>query len=334
LLRWLQGLDLPPVDPNDEPYLWILRGLPAGGDLPQWQRMMAEAVADLLNSAPDMEVAAGHPEMLLFNLLELSARLRCETVLAQPLRAILRRDKLAGRRYLGMDLRHSLRFALTHNQPDCELESAWMAMARGQGTPGLTGSSRDGVEGILHMKVPQQPGVPPKTAIASALTEYGRALDDSPASAVKFAAVLLKLLDRFPGQFEPTAFVEMSDQNKWREWTDMAIPKLFIQTGEYRYVAWRPLYEFARQVNSVRVTREFCGGRIMEIQVGDPARARLLVRVGRLIEEFRDPRVRSDAILCEAWSAVRSNRWPDWPVSAESFIEPLHRRSLARLGVG
>ena len=333
LLRWLQGLDLPPVDPNDEPYLWILRGLPAGGDLPQWQQRLAEAAAHVLDSAPDVEVAADDPEMLLFNLLELSARLRCEAVLSAPLRAMVGRDKLAGRQYLGMDLRHSLRFALTHNQPDCELEAAWMAMVRGQDTPGLAGSSRDGVEGILQMKVPRQPGAPPKRAIDEALTEYSLVLGDSPTSAAAFNAVLLKVRDRFPGHFGSLAFVEMSDRQKWLAWTDMAIPQLFMQTGEHRYVAWRPLYDFARQMNSVRVTREFCGGRVLEMLVGDPARERLLVRVGKVIEEFRDPGVGAEVATYKAWSAVKANQWRDWPAAAACAVGPLYLLSRESVAV-
>src|ERR1039457_1266009 len=264
LVRWLQGLDLPPVDPNEEPYLWILRGLPPGGDLPGLEEKLAESIARLAGSAPDADLLAGDPDMFLFNLLELGARLRCEKTLAPPLRLFRDRNKLPGRKYLGMDLRHSLRLALTHNQPDSELEAVWMAMIEGRETPGLVGSSADGVKGILHMKIPGQPGDPPAHAIAEALTVYSQVLKNPAASAGKFAELLQLARKRFPGHFEGLAFIEMSDRQKWLEWTDMAIPELFFATGQSRYITWKPVYEFARQVNSVQVKRQFCDGRIQE----------------------------------------------------------------------
>src|SRR5664280_1906722 len=88
LVRWLQGLDLPPVDPNEEPYLWILRGLPPGGDLPEFEEKLAESIARLVGSAPDVRLLADDPDMVVFNLLELCSRLRCENTLASPLRLL------------------------------------------------------------------------------------------------------------------------------------------------------------------------------------------------------------------------------------------------------
>jgi hypothetical protein len=321
------------VDANEEPYLWILRGLPTGGDLPKWERRLAESAKSLLDSKPDVQVEARDPERAFYNLLELCARLRSGTILAEPLRSLRVRNTLKNRHYLGMDLRHRLRFALTHNQPDCDLAPDWLAMIRGEAVAGLLGTSEDGFEGLLHMKRAPQPEAPFWRFIADGLTEFTGLLRNSAEKVSDFAALLTRVDQRFPDQTDPLVFVRMSDAQKWPDWTDMALPRLFIKTGASRYVTWKPVYEFARQMNSVQVTHSLCGERILELQVGDPTRARLLVRVGEVVEQFRYRGECADAVMCEAWSAIRENRWPDWPSGANSVIDTLHRSSLASLGV-
>jgi hypothetical protein len=330
LVRWLQALDLPPVDPDEEPYLWILRGLPTGGDLPEYEEKLAESSARLLDSEPDVRLMGGDPDMVCYNLLELCARLRCEIILAGPLRSLYRRNNLAGRRYLGMDLRHSLRFALTHNQPDCELEPVWMAMVRGEATPGLVGSRLDGYDGILHMQVRGQPGVPPREAIVRALSELSGVLKNSSERVHDFAALLLRLCDQFPGHFDSLALIQMSDKQCWPAWTDMAIPALFVRVGENHYVAWRPVYEFARQMGSVKEIRTFCAARVVELQV-EAALAPLVAKVGEVVEEFRYHGEERNIVMCTAWSAVRANHWRNWPQTATRVAESLHANSFRRL---
>jgi hypothetical protein len=113
LLRWLEGYGYGDalVDPNEEPYVRLLRGLPAGADLPKYERELARSAAGLLNSKPDLQLDSEDPDKVLYNLLRLCGHLRCATILAEPLRALFHRDSLEGRRYLDIDLRHQLRFA-------------------------------------------------------------------------------------------------------------------------------------------------------------------------------------------------------------------------------
>jgi hypothetical protein len=232
-----------------------------------------------------------------------------------------------------MDLRHRLRFALTHNQPDCDLAPDWLAMIRGEAVAGLLGTSEDGFEGLLHMKRAQQPEAPFWRFIADGLTEFTGLLRNSAEKVSDFAALLTRVDQRFPDLTDPLVFVRMSDEQKWPDWTDMTIPNLFIRTGDDRYIAWGPVYEVAKPMNSLRLIQAFCGKRIYEVRVEDPTRARLLVRVGKVFEEFRYLGVDIDSVMCEACSALAENRWEDWPSGANPVVDAFHRSSLANLRV-
>src|SRR5258708_7415004 len=56
LIDWLQGRGLPPVGHDEEPYQWLLRGIPAGGPARDFlERRFAERLAVLIGEQPDVQ---------------------------------------------------------------------------------------------------------------------------------------------------------------------------------------------------------------------------------------------------------------------------------------
>jgi len=320
LLRWLEGYGYGDalVDPNEEPYVRLLRELPPGADLPKYERELARSAVGLLDSKPDLQLDAEDPDKVLYNLFRLCGHLRCATILAEPLRALFRRNSLEGRRYLDIDLRHQIRFALIHNQPDSSLETVWMDMAAGRPVRGLPGVRLDGFEGIKCMQDPKGTGAPPWKAIAMVLTELAGYLSKSVDKVEQFAHLLLEIRERFPIHFDPPAFIVMSDEQHWPEWTDLAIPELFLQTGPGRYIVWEPIYEFVKDLENVQKLNSFCDGRVIEVRVR--AIAKTLKRAARVVEEFRYRAESRETALMTAWSALAANQWDDWPKGASEVV--------------
>ena len=55
LIGWLQGSGLPPVGHDEEPYHWLLRGIPIPGEARDYlERRFAERLAIVLGEQPDV----------------------------------------------------------------------------------------------------------------------------------------------------------------------------------------------------------------------------------------------------------------------------------------
>src|SRR6185503_11521173 len=131
LVRWLQGYGLPPVGHDEEPYLWLLRGIPPGADRDNVEEAFANRVAKLLDEKPDETRLGERPDQLLYNLYHLCAGLQRPDELGERLYAVFTRGKLKGE-WRGVDLRYALLGALISNQVDARLLPVWEAMLEGR----------------------------------------------------------------------------------------------------------------------------------------------------------------------------------------------------------
>ena len=306
LADWLDGYSLPPVDPGYEPYLWLLQGLPTGAALPDYEEKLAHSLVSALDSASGSDKA-------MFNLLALSARLRCAPILAPALRRLRQSNALAGRAYLGIALPDALRDALSYNQPDYKMEKDWMALIEGQPVADLSGDWRHGFDGINRMQDNRRSGTPPVTALGKALKKIAAVVGGRTYQRVDiFADLLLEVCERFPGHFESTEFIEMSNLADWPEWTDLSLPILFFETGPDRYVVWRTVAQYARERDKVRQSRSWCQGRIVEIVVS-PAFSTLMPLVGGTFDEHRYRLYDPGLAIHLAWCALSENRYEYWP---------------------
>jgi hypothetical protein len=192
LLDWLQGYGLPPVGHDDDPFLWVLRGLPEADERHPAETALANRVAKVLDEVkPDVTQPGDRPDELLYNLFMLCAGLSCPDQLADPLYEVFKRRKLKGE-WLGVDVRDALGAALTSNQLDSRLQPVWETMLEGEEHDFLPGDEYDGFEGIRLMPgSADKRGEPALDAIGKALKAMARHLEKAHDRRPQFRALIL-----------------------------------------------------------------------------------------------------------------------------------------------
>jgi len=249
LIRWLQGYDLPPVGDGDEPYLWLLRSLPADGDRGAAERALAGHLARLLDTQPDVNLPGRWPRRLLYNALTMAAALGIPAILSESLIAMFERRVLAGE-WQGVQLSGALRSALIYNQRDQRLKTDWQRMLDHGCHEYLLGDAYSGLEGILNM-----PGANPGTVDGDALgsglkriAERLKRVDPTPRRG-QMVTAFRRLLDHVdqtvPHAFSDLDLVKLADQHEWPDWTIEALPRLCFRlvlgNGKLSFGCWRPL---------------------------------------------------------------------------------------------
>jgi hypothetical protein len=284
---WLRESGLPPVGHADEPYLWLLRALPLGADRPRYESEMARSAADLIDSIASRQRGAEVTDRQLYNLLLLSAGLRGRETLGESLLRFLASGMVAGREYNGSPLGDALCSALIANQPDNRLESVWRSMCEGQPHPVLGGTRHDGFEGIVHMPPSAaERGKPDLAAISFALTRMASHLaTDAAARVPRFRLLLKEVGQRYPAHDWPMEFIRFSDANGWEDWTDVALPDLYVQLADDRFVLWGPVVEVCPPSRR-RIRHSFCKGRIAEVETAGEVEP-LIQLVAPTVEKYR-----------------------------------------------
>ena len=220
LIDWLEGHKLQRVGYEDEPYVWILRGLPLGDERCWAETRLAQRVATVLEDEPDVKKPGKRPEQVLFNLFMLCAGLNCPDELNKPLRQVLGRKALKGE-WLGVDLRYTLQGALTWNQLDRHLESVWDAMLSGKGHDFLPGDEYVGFDGILQMPESEATrGEPYLAAIGRALGAMALLLEGETDRTLEFAALIEKVTNTHPlrpDDWDVRLALE-AEKNAWPAW--------------------------------------------------------------------------------------------------------------------
>ncbi len=203
LERWLQGYDLPVLAAEEEPYVWLLRGLPQE-DRYRWESRMAAEVAELVGQQPDVEPRGRRPQRLLYNLLMLAAGLSSPDELGERLWQMYERRSLAGD-WLGSDLCDALRSALAENQLDDRLAPLWESMLRGRTNGFVSGSELDGMDGVVLMpRSARERGAPHFEAIGGGLARLAAVLEDDP----RRERTLERLLRRLSGLYPSSGTLE------------------------------------------------------------------------------------------------------------------------------
>lgn len=286
LARWLEGLDFPAVGHDEEPYIWLLRGIPLGSRQHEATVALARAAAELLQREPDVKRPGHWPARLLYNLLYFCAGLESPDELADPLYALFERNKLQGE-WLGLHLGVPLCAALIFNQRDNRLEPQWEQMAEENGHPILGGNRFSAFEAVLHMPPSARERARPATeAVFFALSQIIRHIESRPNKVEILKQQLERILERFPtGRDEwDYWFLRGALQEKWPDWALWCLPSLCVRVDrifgadilENGYVAecllWHgylaPFARFFLEHNMrYRILHRYRGGRLLLVQM-------------------------------------------------------------------
>lgn len=284
LIDWLQGYGLPPFGHDDDPFLWLLRGLPAGDERYSAETKLASRVAAVLEEQPDVKCPGDRPDELLYNLFMLCAGLGCPDQLSEPLYCVFERGQLKGE-WLGVDLRGVLRDALISNPLDNRLQPVWEAMFKGRGHDFLPGDTYDGFEGIRLMPPSaDKRGEPALDAIGNALKAMARYLEQAHDRRPEFRSLINRVVDTYPGRPPwDIDLVMQADKNRWPTWAVECLPSLYIplgaQTdGHESALIWHYIVACIPGGYDYEVVKELCDGHILEVTM-----AAKTVKFGRFI---------------------------------------------------
>jgi len=290
LARWLTGHGLSPIDTSEEPYIRLLRAIPVGRARAHYELQLARYVADLLHELPNVPsvVQPSDVDEFVYNLLLLSAGLRARDLLAPPLRSLFEQNAFGERSYLALPINNALRSALILNQDSNQLEAVWERMAAGSPDPVLRGTPHDGFQGALYMPLaPDAHGQPAVAAIGRTLLHLANHFTPEPAHRVGlFRTVLDEVMNRYPGYLWNTRMVRYSDEFKWPDWTDVALPSLRITIPRNQYILWAPTAKYIGLQLQIETLEQLCGGRIVRIRA--PAEsAELISLAAPVFERYR-----------------------------------------------
>lgn len=305
LLNWLQGFELPAVGYDDEPYVWILRGLPLADERHQAERELARRLSSFLSQQPDVKPSNIVTNEALYNVLMLCAELQCRDELAESLYQVFTRRHLSGK-WRGVELREALVSALIYNQLDDRLEPVWEDMLD-QGHDFLPGDANCAFAGILYKpKSELTRGEPDLDAIGATLARMAQCLESQKNGQVEF----LRLIDWVKNAYPRSQTLWMKDlieQAHKYDWTPWGIVRLDLVCaldtipGEdadgYYYYIWDAYYPFLDQVSkntardhgkhNVKKMDSMCKGKILKVSVSSDTQELLMALTFRAEMERR-----------------------------------------------
>ncbi|MFM9959866.1 MAG: hypothetical protein ACKV2Q_01420 [Planctomycetaceae bacterium] len=294
LLDWLQGYDLPPVGHEDEPFLWLLRGLPQGAERYRTETRFAERVARVLSENPDVNPPGNRPSQLLVNLYLLCAGLSCPDQLAEPLLTIFERQRQGQAEWFDEEVRNALRAALAENQLDSRLQPIWEAMLAGDEAPFLPGNHYDGFAGLVYMpESAATRGQPAIGAIGSALKVMAQHLEHEHDRRPDFRELIARVVATYPGR--PSWNLDLlrqADQQHWPGWAVDCLPSLCIwledaPNGHARAYLWHYICACIPETYKYEIESELCGGQILQVMMtSDTASI-----AGRVVPRFENLRL-------------------------------------------
>jgi hypothetical protein len=238
LVNWLRGEGLPASDIDQEPYAWLLDGLPLADKRYDAEVELASRAASLLAMQPDMQPRSEERDKWLYNLLMLCAGLSCATQLADQLHAMFLRRQLIPAEIEPTEslqttrLTQALESALITNQADERMREVWLSMIEHRGHDDLTGDEYAGFEGIRLMSASSTTrGEPALDEIGDALAMMARHLDveHEYKRRAEFYNLIERVLRTYPGR--PTwdsDLVRLADEKQWPDWAVSSLPNMFV----------------------------------------------------------------------------------------------------------
>ena len=249
LQDWLQGYRMPPLGEEDEPYVWLIRGLleiPESERRDEVTRRLAAWLAEILEQRPDVEKLGHLPDRLLYNALMFAGGLECPEILWEPLLGALERNKLENRKYHGIPLQGSLRTALVNNQLDSHLEDDWLAMAEGDDHGRLRGNVFDGFRALAQMPPEEAEQVLAWDSLENALTyQIENVFDGNKNKKLRYLIrdQMREVVDRRSEHRRQVSrfFLRVAHKRLWPEWTVTLLPSLYLEheDGRSMYLWYR-----------------------------------------------------------------------------------------------
>ena len=236
LISWLQGEGLPPSNIQQEPYAWVLDGLPLADERYLAETRLATRIAHLLNAQPDKQPLDERRSEWLYNLLMLCAGLSCPTELADELHAMFRRRQLPAASALMEEslecirLPQALESALITNQRDARMRNVWLSMIRERGHEYLTGDEYAGFEGIRLMPSSSTTrGTPAVDDIGEALAIIATYIAHNRDRRVEFHGLIDRVLRTYSGRPAwDSELVHQAHRRVWPDWAVSCLPRLFV----------------------------------------------------------------------------------------------------------
>jgi hypothetical protein len=356
LIDWLQGFGLPSAIYGDEPFQWLLRGVPLAAERYPAEREFSYRAALVLEDQPDVHLVGRRPNEVLYNLLELCAGLSTAEHLADPLKAIFERRKLTGA-WRGIDLRSSLRRALIANQKDDHFEFVWQDMLSGVEPKWLPGDYYDGFEGIrLISKTADTRGEPYLDSIGRALKSISKQIESSANCRPEFRRLVARMTETYFGRPSwDTELIQQAHENKWPKWAVSALPNLFIRLplehgyskGGTRYLIWNFFIPILVELGKLSaVEAKLCADDMICTVILYEEADRDLLEIVSLIEERRvnNPYKSYKAVvqgcyellITEKRSLIREESWDEVmkhyhqciPHEFSSKAQELYRKSI------
>ena len=294
LLRWLQGKEFPAFGYDEDPYVWLLRGLPLADERHQAERELARRLSVFFSHQPDVCQPKTCPEEVLYNLFMLCAELQCRDELADPLYQVFTRRSLNGE-WRGVDLREVLTSALIYNQKDDRLESVWEDMLRGK-TDFLPGDAYTAFAGILYKpKSELTRGTPHLDSIGRALARMADDLEPQKNGHVELLRLIRWVQDAYPRSQNLWGkdLIEQADKHNWSDWALVRLPLVCeldraasASPDGYYYYIWDAYLPFLTQVTKhterihgnhrVTLITSLCRGKIRKVFVSRDTQRLLL----------------------------------------------------------
>lgn len=292
LIDWLQGYDLPAVGHDEDPYVWLLRGLPLGEDRNRMEVRFAERVAHVLEDAPDVKRPGKRPDEVLYNLFMLCAGLSCPEQLGEPLWRIYERQSARREKRLDTEVRGALRAALVENQLDNRLQDLWERMVNGQKDEFLRGNQYDAFEGILPMPpTADMRGNPCLNAIGCGLEAMARYLERERDRRIAYRNLLGRVVQTYPGR--PTwdaDLIQLADEYRLPGWAIECLPSLCVclkrSEGQDTFYLWHFILACIPESFDYHVLVKRCFGQVVEAQI-PPNTAEFVESVAPLFEQRR-----------------------------------------------
>jgi hypothetical protein len=277
---WLVDQHFPLPD-TDEPFVWLLRGLP-DGNRDSDRALLAKRVAALLWQKPDLTAKGDTRPRLLYNLFSLCAGLAYHREeIGPPLFKIYerQRDELVLREsYQDILLSNCLRAALSLNQTDRKLRPEWIAMMDGKPNFYLPGNVFDGLQGFTWLPPTESRdswGEPAILDLGIALFKTARYVSHLPSRRAVFRLQIERIIRTYPGREWGYELLMEADRTGWPDWTAECLPCLWIDRDD-SVIIWMGIAgrSFAEHFPE-DVKARYMSSKFLQIQKRNPLLSRL-----------------------------------------------------------